>query len=100
MSWYGRRSSYRNDYYGYGGFAPYVPVGQRLANAAKQAKARARKEGRELTPVKITGRNMATTYWGKAWCENLERYSDYANRLPRGRTYARNGSVVDLQIKK
>jgi uncharacterized Zn finger protein len=29
---------------------------------------------------------------------NLERYSDYANRLPRGRTYVRNGSVVDLQV--
>ena len=28
------------------------------------------------------------------------RYSDYANRLPRGRTYVRNGSVVDLQIAK
>jgi uncharacterized Zn finger protein len=30
--------------------------------------------------------------------ENLERYSDYANRLPRGRTYLRNGSVIDLKI--
>ncbi len=39
------------------------------------------------------------TFWGKAWCENLERYSDFANRLPRGRTYVRNGSVIDLQIK-
>jgi uncharacterized Zn finger protein len=27
------------------------------------------------------------------------RYSDFANRLPRGRTYVRNGSVVDLQIE-
>ena len=46
----------------------------------------------------IEGRTIATTFWGKAWCDNLERYSDYANRLPRGRTYVRNGSVVDLQI--
>jgi uncharacterized Zn finger protein len=97
MSWYRRRSSYRD--YGYGSFAPYVPVATRLANGSKQAKALAKKEGRDLEPVKITGRNMATTYWGKAWCENLEAYSDYSNRLPRGRTYARNGSVVDLQIK-
>jgi uncharacterized Zn finger protein len=100
MSWYRRHSSYRNDYYGYGGFAPYVPVATRQANALKYAKTVAKKEGRDLVPVKITGRNMAATYWGKAWCENLERYSDYANRLPRGRTYARNGSVIDLQIKK
>ncbi len=48
----------------------------------------------------ISGRAVATTYWGKAWCENLEAYSDFANRLPRGRTYARNGSIIDLQIKK
>jgi uncharacterized Zn finger protein len=100
MSWYSRRSSYRNNSYGYGGFAPYVPVGQRLAKAAKQAQQLAKKQGREPAPVKITARGMATTYWGKSWCENLERYSDYSNRLPRGRTYARNGSVVDLQIKK
>jgi uncharacterized Zn finger protein len=41
---------------------------------------------------------VARTFWGEAWCENLERYSDFANRLPRGRTYVRNGSVVDLRI--
>jgi uncharacterized Zn finger protein len=48
--------------------------------------------------VVIEGRTIVKTFWGKAWCENLERYSDFANRLPRGRTYVRNGSVVDLQI--
>jgi hypothetical protein len=37
-------------------------------------------------------------FWGEAWCGNLERYSDFANRLPRGRSYVCNGSVVDLQI--
>ena len=92
MAWY--------DDYGYGGFRPYVSVGDRQAKAVKHAKQVAKKQGREPAPVKITARGMATTYWGKAWCANLERYSDYSNRLPRGRTYARNGSVVDLQIKK
>jgi uncharacterized Zn finger protein len=48
--------------------------------------------------VKIEGRQIARTFWGKAWCDNLESYRDYENRLPRGRTYVRNGSVVDLQI--
>jgi uncharacterized Zn finger protein len=99
LSWYGRRERYGSGY-GYGGFAPYVPVARRRANAASYAQKLAKKEGRELAPVKISGRAMATTYWGKAWCDNLEAYSDFANRLPRGRTYARNGSVIDLQIKK
>ena len=52
----------------------------------------------EGTPVTLSGRTIATTFWGKAWCENLESYRVYENRLPRGRTYVRNGSVVDLQI--
>jgi uncharacterized Zn finger protein len=57
-----------------------------------------RKKGHPVAPVKIEGRAIATTFWGKAWCDNLERYRDYANRIERGRTYVRNGSVVDLQI--
>jgi uncharacterized Zn finger protein len=57
-----------------------------------------KKKGHPVSPVVIEGRTIARTFWGKAWCENLERYSDYENRLPRGRTYVRNGSVVDLQI--
>lgn len=87
---------YNNDY-GYGGFAPYVPVRTRRRNA-ERAVAKLRKKGRVITPVVIDGRTVARTFWGKAWCENLEAYSDYANRLPRGRTYVRNGSVVDLAI--
>jgi uncharacterized Zn finger protein len=57
-----------------------------------------RKKGRAASPVIVKGRTIATTFWGKAWCDNLESYSDFANRLPRGRTYVRNGSVIDLQI--
>src|ERR1051326_7334593 len=60
--------------------------------------AKLRKNGHPVTPVVIEGRAVATTFWGKAWCENLEGYHDYENRLPRGRSYVRNGSVVDLQI--
>ena len=59
-----------------------------------------KKKGQSVAPVTIEGRTIAKSFWGKAWCDNLERYSDYANRLPRGRTYVRNGSVVDLQIAK
>jgi uncharacterized Zn finger protein len=57
-----------------------------------------RKSGQTVSPVVIEGRTIAKSFWGKAWCENLERYSDFANRLPRGRTYVRNGSVIDLKI--
>ena len=76
---------------------PYVSVAERRHKAAQEM-ARLRKKGHRVSPVVINGRSIAHTFWGKAWCENLERYSDYANRLPRGRTYVRNGSVVDLQI--
>ncbi|MBO0736807.1 MAG: SWIM zinc finger family protein [Alphaproteobacteria bacterium] len=55
-------------------------------------------EGQALSPVRISGRKIARTFWGKAWCDNLERYHDFENRLPRGRTYVRNGSVLDLQV--
>jgi uncharacterized Zn finger protein len=76
---------------------PYVSAATRRHHAAREV-ARLKKTGRVTAPVVIEGRKIATTFWGQAWCENLERYSDFANRLPRGRTYARNGSVIDLQI--
>lgn len=82
----------------YGGWRPYVPVAKRRAKAASYAARLAKKEKRIVCPVKIEGRKIASSFWGLAWCDNLEAYSDFANRLPRGRTYARNGSVIDLQI--
>ncbi len=82
--------------WGYG-FKPYVPVAQRRANAAREV-SKMSKKGHAVSPVHLTSKKIATTFWGKAWCDNMESYSDYANRLPRGRTYVRNGSVVDLQI--
>jgi uncharacterized Zn finger protein len=85
------------DYGDYYGFKPYISVGARRAQAAREL-AKLQKKGRKISPVVIEGRTIAGTFWGEAWCDNLERYSDFANRLPRGRTYVRNGSVVDLQI--
>jgi uncharacterized Zn finger protein len=73
-------------------------VAERRAKAARELAKLARKTGQGASPVVLEGRQIATTFWGKAWCDNLEAYSDYENRLPRGRTYIRNGSVVDLQI--
>jgi uncharacterized Zn finger protein len=83
----------------YYGFRPYVPVAKRREKAAREMQ-KLKKKGRAVAPVVIEGRVIARNFWGKAWCENLERYSDYENRLPRGRTYVRNGSVVDLQIER
>ena len=84
--------------YDYGGWAPYIPVAQRQ-RLAKQKVAALNKKGHNCQPITIEGRVIAKSFWGKAWCENLESYSDFANRLPRGRTYARNGSVIDLRIE-
>jgi len=76
---------------------PYVPSAERRREA-ERAVARLKKKGKTTTPVILDGRAIAKTFWGRAWCDNLERYSDYSNRLPRGRTYVRNGSVIDLKI--
>jgi len=82
----------------YGGWRPYVAVADRRRQAADTI-SKLRKSGREARPVRVIGRKIATTFWGESWCKNLEAYSDYENRLPRGRTYVRNGSVIDLQIE-
>ncbi len=82
----------------YGGWKPYVPVARRQA-AARQALEKAKKAGSAFEPVALASGKIARTFWGKAWCDNLEAYSDFANRLPRGRSYVRNGSVIDLKIE-
>jgi len=78
---------------------PYVSVAERRKRAEKVA-AKAKKSGATLTPVEPYRGAIAKTFWGKAWCDNLHAYSDYANRLPRGASYVRNGSVIDLVIGK
>ena len=78
---------------------PYVPVAERRRQAERKL-AKLRKQGQAVAPVRIEGRTIASSFWGKSWCTNLERYSDYETRLPRGRSYVRNGSVLDLQISK
>jgi uncharacterized Zn finger protein len=83
----------------YGGWKPYVSVAQRRAQAVQFAATLAKKRGRALAPVKIDGRKISRSFWGQAWCEHLEGYSDFENRLPRGATYVRNGSVIDLEIE-
>ena len=76
----------------------YVPVAERRAKARREMN-KLRKKGKDIQPIEIAGRAIARSFWGKRWCEHLESFSDYANRLPRGRTYVRNGSVCHLAIR-
>jgi len=84
-------------YGGYGEWAPYVSVAKRRREAASTV-AKLRKKDKTIAPVTIEGSRIATSFWGKAWCDNLESYRDYAYRLERGRSYVRHGAVVDLRI--
>jgi uncharacterized Zn finger protein/DNA-binding transcriptional regulator YiaG len=78
---------------------PYVPVAQRRANAKVEMEKLRKKKGLNVQPVEISGRKIAASFWGKGWCDHMESFHDYANRLPRGRSYVRNGSVCHLEIK-
>ena len=80
-----------------GGWPPYVSVAERRVKAEREA-AKLRKKGQKLEPVVIEGRTIARTFWGKSWGDNLESYHDLAYRLERGRSYVRNGLVIDLKI--
>ena len=79
------------------GWGHYVSVAENSRQAQRRI-LELKKKGGSIAPVMIEGRTIARNFWGKAWCGNLERYSDFASRLPRGRSYVRNGCVVDLQI--
>ena len=79
-------------------WAPYVPVAEQRARARREM-AKLRKKGKYVQPVEIEGRTIARSFWGKGWCDHLESFSDFANRLPRGRRYVRNGSVCHLEIR-
>ncbi len=79
-------------------YAPKPSVREQRERSARAGR-RLAKGGRKLSPVVIAGRTIASRFWGKAWCENLESYRDYEYRLPRGRSYVRNGAVLHLDIQ-
>jgi uncharacterized Zn finger protein len=81
----------------YGRFAPYVRVADRKKKAEQKID-QLKKKKQDIQPVVLAGKEIAKTFWGKAWCKHLESFSDYDNRLPRGRSYLRNGSVIDLKV--
>jgi uncharacterized Zn finger protein len=86
-----------DDYYDR--FPRKLTVGERLVLARKETDS-LKQKGIKLEPLHIAGSKITSTFWGNSWCQNLERYSDYSNRLPRGRSYARNGSVIHLKMNQ
>ena len=94
-----RYDRYSHRYERYSLFPKSKSKGERMADAAKKQKALEMK-GVKLSPVVLDGFALANTFWGKAWCKNIESYHDYSNRLPRGRSYLRSKSVIDLQVSK
>jgi len=81
------------------GWPRYISAAEHRADAKKQVE-KLRKKGMEIEPVEIEGRKIARTFWGSGWCKHLEAFSDYANRLPRGRSYVRNGMVCHLKLSE
>lgn len=71
-----------------------------LHKNARQTLQKEKARGKHLEPVVIQGRTIVKSWWGQAWCDNLEKYADYESRLDRGKRYVRTGAVVDLKIQK
>src|SRR4029453_1850770 len=82
-------------------YPPYMSVGERRTRGALALTKLLKKAKRTAEPVALAHRKrqLAVTFWGQAWADHLERYAALANRLPRGRAYLRNGSVLDLAIR-
>ena len=76
------------------------PTTSELKRKSEASRVSAEKKGKRLEPVVIQGRNIAKSWWGRAWCDNLERYADYESRLERGKRYVKTGTVIDLSITK
>ncbi len=78
-------------------YQPYQTVGERRAKAQKVADGYERR-GVKLHGVSAQGTKLARTFWGKGWCDHMESFSDFASRLPKGKSYVRNGAIIDLQV--
>lgn len=92
-------SFYSNYDYSFNNKYKYETVEARKNKIEEYIKKMASK-GIIFNPVVINGNQIAKKWWGIMWCKNLERYSDYANRIPRGKNYCKNGNVIDLEIEQ
>ena len=81
-------------------YATYVSVTERKAKAKKLISI-LKKKDKNISPVIINSRiKIAHSFWGQAWCKNIESYRDLDYRLEQGRSYVRSGAVVDLRISE
>lgn len=78
-------------------WAPYKSVANRQRDAEKTI-VKLQKQGQKVSPVRVEGIKIASSFWGRAWCDHLESFSDYQSRLPRGRSYVRHGAVIHLEV--
>lgn len=76
------------------------PATSELRRKSAASTKKEQEKGKKLEPIIIHGRSVVSSWWGKAWCDNLERYADYESRLDRGKRYVRTGAVIDLKIQK
>ena len=76
------------------------PTASELKQKSEASRKSAEKKGKVLEPVVIRGRSIANSWWGQAWCANLERYADFESRLGRGKRYVKTGAVIDMRIGK
>ena len=78
------------------------PTIEELRRRVRESTASAKKKGQVLEPVIPASERgeICQSWWGQAWCHNLEKYADYRSRLERGKRYVRSGTVVDLKIRK
>jgi uncharacterized Zn finger protein len=78
----------------------YEEARERKAELESEIKRRrARGEVFESLEVPQGSRKLTKSFWGKAWNEQLELHQEYEFRLPRGRSYLRQGNVYNLTIE-
>ena len=74
---------------------------EELRMKARASMAAAAKKGEAYEPAipHARSRTLCSTWWGSSWCDNLERYPEYSNRLIKGKRYLSYGAVLDLKIR-
>ena len=78
-----------------GYFYSYAP--KKAPRDSRKQVEKLRKKNPGIQPVTVEGK-LAKSWWAQAWNHNLESYADYESRIGRGRSYVRNGNVIDLAI--
>ena len=56
---------------GYYGYPKHETVAEKKAKANKAIE-KLKKKNPDIEPIIIAGRTLATSWWGKAWNQNLE----------------------------